>query len=84
MLTAIELTPLEETIFKTLVDAKEFSGCKTTIRVVGGWVRDKVLGLDSDDIDIALDDMSGDLTLAVAWLGRRLADLTGVHRRGLR
>eukprot|EP00592_Proboscia_alata_P021876 CAMPEP_0194425522 /NCGR_PEP_ID=MMETSP0176-20130528/24806_1 /TAXON_ID=216777 /ORGANISM="Proboscia alata, Strain PI-D3" /LENGTH=202 /DNA_ID=CAMNT_0039235883 /DNA_START=66 /DNA_END=670 /DNA_ORIENTATION=+ len=30
-----------------------------TIRVAGGWVRDKVLGLSSHDIDIALDTISG-------------------------
>ena len=29
------------------------------MRVAGGWVRDKLLGLESDDIDIALDDMMG-------------------------
>ncbi len=30
------------------------------MRVAGGWVRDKLLGLESDDIDIALDDISGE------------------------
>jgi len=29
------------------------------MRVAGGWVRDKLLGIESDDIDIALDNMSG-------------------------
>ena len=29
------------------------------MRVAGGWVRDKLIGLESDDIDIALDDMMG-------------------------
>lgn len=29
------------------------------MRVAGGWVRDKLIGKDSDDIDIALDDMLG-------------------------
>jgi len=29
------------------------------MRVAGGWVRDKLLGKESDDIDIALDDMMG-------------------------
>lgn len=34
---------------------------KTTVcRVAGGWVRDKLIGKSSDDIDIALDDMSGE------------------------
>ena len=28
--------------------------------MAGGWVRDKLLGKDSDDIDIALDDMTGE------------------------
>jgi tRNA nucleotidyltransferase (CCA-adding enzyme) len=32
---------------------------KTTLRVAGGWVRDKLLGKESNDIDIALDDMMG-------------------------
>jgi len=31
----------------------------TTLRVAGGWVRDKLLGKESHDIDIALDDMMG-------------------------
>ena len=30
------------------------------MRVAGGWVRDKLLGKESDDIDIALDDMLGE------------------------
>jgi tRNA nucleotidyltransferase (CCA-adding enzyme) len=29
------------------------------IRIAGGWVRDKLLGLDNDDIDVALDNVSG-------------------------
>jgi tRNA nucleotidyltransferase (CCA-adding enzyme) len=32
---------------------------KTTLRVAGGWVRDKLMGKESDDIDIAVDDMTG-------------------------
>jgi tRNA nucleotidyltransferase (CCA-adding enzyme) len=31
----------------------------TICRVAGGWVRDKLLGKESDDIDIALNDMKG-------------------------
>lgn len=30
-----------------------------TVRVAGGWVRDKILGLASDDVDIALDTCMG-------------------------
>lgn len=33
---------------------------KTVARVAGGWVRDKLLNLPSNDIDIALDDCTGE------------------------
>uniref|UniRef100_A0A6U6K615 Poly A polymerase head domain-containing protein n=1 Tax=Odontella aurita TaxID=265563 RepID=A0A6U6K615_9STRA len=29
------------------------------IRVAGGWVRDKILGMESSDVDVALDNVSG-------------------------
>lgn len=31
----------------------------TQIRFAGGWIRDKLLNLESDDIDVAIDNMSG-------------------------
>jgi tRNA nucleotidyltransferase/poly(A) polymerase len=34
-------------------------GTNTVLRCAGGWVRDKLLGCDSLDIDIALDNMLG-------------------------
>lgn len=45
-----------ETLKEFIVDRK----LKTQLRVAGGWVRDKLLGLESNDIDIALDDMMGE------------------------
>lgn len=33
------------------------AGTGTTLRAAGGWVRDKLLGRDSLDIDIAIDNM---------------------------
>lgn len=32
---------------------------KTVPRIAGGWVRDKLLGINSDDIDIAIQNISG-------------------------
>jgi len=55
----INLTPQEQTIFATLMDINTKMSLGITFRVAGGWVRDKLLGTPSDDIDIALDKMTG-------------------------
>jgi len=55
----IQLTPQEQQIFATLLDINQKMGLGITFRVAGGWVRDKLLGTPSDDIDIALDKMTG-------------------------
>ncbi|KIJ68763.1 hypothetical protein HYDPIDRAFT_82132 [Hydnomerulius pinastri MD-312] len=38
---------------------KEEEGIATACRINGGWVRDKLLGQDSNDVDICLADMMG-------------------------
>ncbi|KAM3577110.1 hypothetical protein VYU27_001028 [Nannochloropsis oceanica] len=55
----IPLTAVEAHLFDLLklAVAKEAKG--TVLRVAGGWVRDKLLGKESDDVDVALDNMSG-------------------------
>lgn len=55
----VALTPTEQEIFSTLLAAVKHSGASTVLRCAGGWVRDKLLGKGSDDIDIALDNMLG-------------------------
>ena len=57
--TAIKLTELEEKVFGTLKEVAEKNNLDTVMRVSGGWVRDKLLGKESHDIDIALDNMYG-------------------------
>ncbi|KAH9927468.1 uncharacterized protein BXZ73DRAFT_90738 [Epithele typhae] len=58
----IKLTPVEDELC-TLVD--EFTQklkeqrIETSCRIAGGWVRDKLLGLESNDIDLALENMMG-------------------------
>jgi tRNA nucleotidyltransferase/poly(A) polymerase len=56
----IELDQVERDIFEFLLDADKRLGLGTTFRVAGGWVRDKLLGKESDDIDVALDTMRGE------------------------
>ncbi|KAA0151706.1 hypothetical protein FNF29_04393 [Cafeteria roenbergensis] len=55
----ISLTDLEQRIFGVLKRVLEQNGLRTVVRVAGGWVRDKVLGKENHDIDLALDDMTG-------------------------
>ncbi|CAA6669782.1 unnamed protein product [Spirodela intermedia] len=78
--SVIDLTEKEERIFQQLLGVVRHFQMETQLRVAGGWVRDKLLGRECFDIDIALDNM----------LGREFCDkvneylsLTGEERRGV-
>lgn len=55
----IGLNGKEKEIFSLLMNVIQDKAPGTTLRAAGGWVRDKLLGKDSHDIDIAVDNMSG-------------------------
>ncbi|KAM4092519.1 hypothetical protein ACB094_06G045600 [Castanea mollissima] len=56
----IELTQIERNIFdRLLATLRHFGLTNRHLRVAGGWVRDKLLGKECYDIDIALDNMLG-------------------------
>lgn len=57
---SIQLSQKEQKIFKTLLKVVMEKTPNTTLRVCGGFVRDKLLGLESNDIDIAVDNMTGE------------------------
>jgi len=56
----IVLTPTEEKIFSLLKEVISTKSPSTILRVAGGWVRDKLMGQNSNDIDIAVSDMTGE------------------------
>ena len=56
----ITLTEQEKNICDFIINALKENGKTTTVRICGGWVRDKLMGKESNDIDIALDDMYGE------------------------
>ncbi|KAK6938538.1 Poly A polymerase, head domain [Dillenia turbinata] len=55
----IDLTDKENQIFERLLQVLRHFSLQTQLRVAGGWVRDKLLGKECFDIDIALDNMLG-------------------------
>jgi len=55
----VKCTASEQAVFDTLLEVVEHFKLNVTLRVAGGWVRDKLIGRESDDIDIALDTMLG-------------------------
>ncbi|OMJ82576.1 hypothetical protein SteCoe_16685 [Stentor coeruleus] len=56
----IQLTEFEDELCKDLLQTVHDNNLNTVLRIAGGWVRDKLLGLESHDIDIALDNIMGE------------------------
>lgn len=62
--STIDLSPAEELLRKLLLDCRDhivYSHHSTNLDIwfTGGWVRDKLLGGESQDIDVALSSMTG-------------------------
>jgi tRNA nucleotidyltransferase (CCA-adding enzyme) len=55
----LSLTELEHQVFGLLLQVAQEKAPHLTIRAAGGWVRDKLMGRVSHDIDITVDHMSG-------------------------
>ncbi|KAG2837311.1 hypothetical protein PC129_g3934 [Phytophthora cactorum] len=79
----VKLMPAEKQLFAFLLDVvAQPAADGAVLRVAGGWVRDKLLGRDSDDVDIVLDSMTGrafaDLVNAYEMAQGRTARAVGV------
>lgn len=63
MKKSIQLTDTEATLRQLLLDVSNYiaanGGQKPDLRFTGGWVRDKLLGIQSQDIDISISSMTG-------------------------
>ncbi len=65
MKTTIELTEREATLRQLFLDVSSHGAAlkgqhqKPELRFAGGWVRDKLLGVSSKDIDVAISNMTG-------------------------
>ncbi len=60
MQRSIELTPVEAMLRNVLLDVAASSEKKPELRFAGGWVRDKLRGEASSDIDVAISSMTGE------------------------
>ena len=58
---AHNLTNDEQEVFSLVNKVINEKASTTTARVCGGWVRDKLIGIASHDIDIMLDNISGEM-----------------------
>ncbi|MCJ1358689.1 MAG: CCA tRNA nucleotidyltransferase, mitochondrial [Icmadophila ericetorum] len=64
MKPSISLTLAEQKLRKLLLDVADYIGrqpecSKPELRITGGWVRDRLLGIESKDIDIGISSMTG-------------------------
>lgn len=69
----LQLTPIESTLQTLLLDVAKYihdkglidgssdggDRAETVLRFTGGWVRDKLLGVESHDIDVGISNMTG-------------------------
>lgn len=74
----IEFSDTEQKLFKLIKEYAISLNAKVVPRLAGGFVRDRILGIKSSDIDIAIENISG-LAFAIG-LSESLKDHPTVHK----
>ncbi|KAH8584974.1 Cca1p [Cryptosporidium sp. chipmunk genotype I] len=77
----IELNEVEDELFKLLIEYTKFSNLKTTVRVAGGWVRDKILRFiylnSTKNKDCVMDDSKKPASILKKDIDIALDDISG-------
>jgi tRNA nucleotidyltransferase/poly(A) polymerase len=77
----ILLTSEEQKVLDLLMEVVRAKSPSTTVRVVGGWVRDKLLGIKPKDLDLMVDNMTGPefAQLVTSYFGLKAAHTIKVN-----
>ncbi|KAL7698787.1 tRNA nucleotidyltransferase [Lotmaria passim] len=68
-----------QNVFACLLNVNREYGLQTTLRVAGGWVRDMLLGLHSNDIDIAIETPPNVEPVSGEIFARRIVEYQQAH-----
>lgn len=73
------ISAAHQNVFACLLTVDREYELKTTLRVAGGWVRDMLLGLHSNDIDIAIETMENAAPVSGEDFARHIAEFQQAH-----
>ncbi|KPA75625.1 putative tRNA nucleotidyltransferase [Leptomonas pyrrhocoris] len=73
------ISTAHQNVFACLLNVDREYELKTTLRVAGGWVRDALLGLHSNDIDIAIETPVNVEPVSGEVFARRIAEYQQAH-----
>ncbi len=79
-MSTLKLTETEKKIFDLLLSVVKDADSGTILRVAGGWVRDRLMGKESKDIDFAISNMSGEKFANIVndWMLKQGMEARGV------
>ncbi|CAJ1985966.1 tRNA nucleotidyltransferase [Leishmania donovani] len=73
------IPPAHQSVFDFLLSVAAENKLKATLRVAGGWVRDMLLGLHSNDIDIAIETHAGTKLVTGEAFAHRVSEYQLAH-----